>query len=209
VLAEAGPVAVLEGGEDPVSGEEPGGQIGERHAGLGQGSVLLAGDADDPAHALGDQVVATAMAVGAGRAEAAHRAVDQSGVHRGQGLVADAQALGHPRPVVLDEDVGRPGQALDQLDARRLLEVDGQALLVAVDRHEARAVAVPSDRALPARRLALAGRLELDDLGPEIGEVHGAEGRGHGLGEVDDAEAGQGLHATAPVARSAAISDAP
>src|SRR3989304_9196045 len=43
--------------------------------------------------------------------------------------------------------------------------------------------------------LALARRLDLDDVGAQVGEVHRAERRRHGLGEVDDPEALERLHA--------------
>ena len=62
-LPEARALAVLERAENPVGREEPGAEVGQRHAGL-RGRVLVPRHADDSAHALGDQVVAAARRIG-------------------------------------------------------------------------------------------------------------------------------------------------
>src|SRR5919106_2778090 len=59
-LPLAGALAVLERAQDAVGAEEAGREIAHRHARLGWRSVLVARHADDPAHALRDQVVAAA-----------------------------------------------------------------------------------------------------------------------------------------------------
>ena len=95
-LPEARALAVLERAQDPVGREEPGAEVGQRHAGL-RGRVLVPRHADDPAHALGDQVIAAARRVRARAAEAAHRAVDEPRIHRRERLVARGPAA-PPRP---------------------------------------------------------------------------------------------------------------
>ena len=69
----------------------------------------------------------------------------------------------------------------------RVLEVERDRLLAAVDRSEVLAVAAVHRRPL-AHRVAL-GRLDLDDLGAEVGEQHAAERAGGDLAELDDLEA--------------------
>ena len=196
-LPRARALAVLQRAEDPVGGEESGAEVGERHARLRR-RALLARDADDPAHALRDQVVAAPRRIRARPAETAHRAVDEPWVHGAERVVAEPQALGHAGPVVLDEDVGALRQPLDDLHAFRALEVHGEPTLAAVHRHERRAVAVLRDRGQLARGLARARRLDLDHVGAHVGEVHRAEGGGHGLGEVDDPDALERFHGVIP-----------
>src|SRR5262249_53616580 len=67
------------------------------------------------------------------------------------------------------------------------LQVEHDAALPAVHRVEARAVAAGRARHLP-RRVA-GGRLDLDDVGAQVSEEHGAVGTGHPLRDVEDADA--------------------
>src|SRR4030095_10736128 len=83
----------------------------------------------------------------------------------------------------------------DQGDSLGPLEVHREVALAAVHGHEGRAVAALVDGAQVTRGLPFARRLELDDIRAQVGQVHRAVGRRHRLGEVDDAQAGQGLHA--------------
>ncbi len=70
------------------------------------------------------------------------------------------------------------------------LQVQGEALLVAVDGEEVRRLAA-HERRPAARVVALAGLLDLDHLGAHVAQRHGAEGPGEHAGEVDDPHAGQ------------------
>src|SRR5207253_7557394 len=128
-----------------------------RQAGLRRRPVLVAGDAHDAAHALGDEVVAAAMRVGARGPEAGDRAVDQAWVDRPELVPVDAQAPRGAGTIVLHEHVGGLHQAMDDLDARRPLEIDGDPALAAVHREEGAAVAVLAGRA--AAHVLAAGRL--------------------------------------------------
>jgi len=99
----------------------------------------------------------------------------------------------HARPEVLHEHVG----ALDEppRDGATLgpLEVEGEAALVAVREQEEDAHAVLEE--VGARPVALpqpaAGRLDLDDVGAEVGEELDARWPEQELGEGDDADAGE------------------
>src|SRR6185369_4532537 len=80
VLALAGLLAVLERAQDAVGAEEPRREVGERDARLRR-RALLAGDADDAAHPLRDEVIAAAARVGAGITESGDRAVHEPWVY--------------------------------------------------------------------------------------------------------------------------------
>ena len=68
------------------------------------------------------------------------------------------------------------------------LQVDHEAALGAVDLEEAATLAV--QRRGVAHAVA-AGRLDLEDVGPQVGEDHGAVRAGDVFGEVGDSNAGQ------------------
>ena len=85
VLAFAGALGVAQRGQDGHGGVHAGEQVGHRHAHLLRAAaevVALAGDAHQPAHALDRVVVAGAVAVGPGLAEAGDAAVDEPRVER-------------------------------------------------------------------------------------------------------------------------------
>src|SRR5204863_7685988 len=128
--------------QDAVRAEEPGRQVAERNPRLGGCAVLLAGDADDAAHALRDEVVAAARRVRSRAAEARDGAVDEARIEAPQRVVVDAETAGRAGPVILHEDVGRANQPMHHLDALGRLEVERDPALVAVDGHERAAVAV-------------------------------------------------------------------
>jgi len=90
----------------------PGGDVGDRGAGLDRlAAGALAGDAHQPAHALGDEVEAAKLRIGSGAAEAGERAIDQPGVALAQIVIAEAE-LGHRVvAVILDQHVGIGEQA--------------------------------------------------------------------------------------------------
>ena len=73
------------------------------------------------------------------------------------------------------------------LGALRLLQVDDEALLVAVDAEEIVALAGDEGREMPGL-VAAAGRLDLQHLGAEIAEALGAERPGQHPRQIDDPE---------------------
>ena len=90
---------------------------------------------------------------------------------------------------VVDEGVRAARQALQDLAAARFLQVQRQAALVAAEGLVEEAVAVFGVGQDMAAHLA-AGLvvLDLDDVGAEVGEVHGAEGGRAVLFDGDDGE---------------------
>src|SRR5437667_273487 len=121
-LAAAGALALEQRDEDAVREEHARGEIGHGNADAHRALARQAGDRHEAAHALGDLVVARAIAVRARLAEARDAAVHEARVDLAQRLVVDAEAVLDVRAEVLDEAVSPHGQALEDLDQPPLLE---------------------------------------------------------------------------------------
>jgi len=93
-----------------------------------------------------------------------------------------SQPVQHARPIILDQDI-RP---VHQVEQRRtvglLLQVQHHRPLVAVPRHEGRALAVHEGRHRAGG--VAGGRLDLDHLGAVVGQQHGAVRAGQMAGQV-------------------------
>ena len=155
----------------------------------------MAGDRHDAAHRLDLAVVGGGGALGAGLAEARHRAIDEPRVQPRQHLVADAHPVHDAGAEVLHHHVGLGGEAVHDLDRLGLGEVEGEIALVGVDGHPGgghvarRPLLVERAAAhvLPARPL------DLDHVGAEQRQLVAAEGACEHLREVEDADAGEGF----------------
>jgi hypothetical protein len=113
-------------------------------------------------------------------------------VARAKRIGLEAETGPGGRPVVVDEQVGRRQQAIERGATIVGLQVEHDAALVAVDAHEVRAEAVgrvAPPRRPPAPRLVARRRLDLDDVGAEIGEEHRGERPGQDSAGVDDPDA--------------------
>ena len=99
---------------------------------------------------------------------------------------SQAHLLQAPGAEVLDQHLGAFGQAEQDVDGVRLAQIQGQALLVAgIDLPVAIHPAI-----LPgAQRIALAGGLDLDDLGPEVGQLQAQHVAGDQPRKVEHADA--------------------
>jgi hypothetical protein len=89
-------------------------------------------------------------------------------------------------PEALHEDVSARDQAPEDLEPAVRLEIQGEALLVAVHRHERGALVTPIRRGPRAGVVAPSRAFHLDDLGPHVAEDLRAEGAGDILCEVRD-----------------------
>src|SRR5262249_22208804 len=90
------------------------------------------GNGHESAHPLRDLIVAGTVSIRTALAEAGDRAVHQTRIDFGQGLVVDAEPLLDVGPEVLDDDVGARGDLFDDLDPARVLEVERHRPLVPV-----------------------------------------------------------------------------
>src|SRR5690606_28850045 len=113
--------------------------------------------------------VARPRRVGAALPVAADPRVDQRRLLAPQRLGPEAPALHRAGPEVLDEHVVLERQAPGQLAAARLAQVQRDAALVARDAAPPVRGAALVERAPGPDGIAL-GRLDLDDLGPEVRE---------------------------------------
>src|SRR5204862_17370 len=88
-----------------------------------------------------------------------------------------------PRRAGRAPDVALADERPEYRLARRSLEVQGDALLVAVHGHEVRRLAAREGRPAP-RVVALPRLFDLDDLGAHVAQNHRAEGSGKDAGEI-------------------------
>jgi hypothetical protein len=171
-------------GEGGDSGVHPGAQVADRQAGAHRLAADLAGERHAPAQRLDDHVERRAVAVGPVEPEAGERGDDQPRVQLAQHVRADAELLHRAGPEVLHHRVGRAHQPQQRLAARVGLQVDADALLVAVHRQVVGAVAVDEVRADLPGGVAV-GRLDLDHTGAEVAEDLRGERAREVLGQVD------------------------
>ena len=198
LLASAGLVAVMQGGQDRGHGVHAAHDVGDADPDLVGLALDRAGQAHDPAQALGQVVVAGARRVGTGLAEAGDRAVDQARavvleVGVGEAVLGQAADL-----EVLHQDVAAGDQAARQGLAFGLRDIKGQGAFVAV-----RAEVVGGLRGVLARLVLEEGRapfagvvafarpLDLDDVAAQVAEQLGAGRAREDTGQVEDAEAGE------------------
>ena len=130
-----------------------------------------------------------AVAVGSILPEPGDAGVDQSGVLLGQRLVVDAELVLHIRPIVLHQDVGILHQSFQHLDAARMLQIQGERALVAMQVLEVRAPAGPESVFGSVR----CRHLNLDDVGAPVGELLDARRTGTDTGQIDHTQVRQGF----------------
>jgi hypothetical protein len=138
--------------------------------------------------------VGGALRVGAALAVARHRAVHQPRVERAQRVGPEPEALHDARAEVLDHHVGLRGELLDDRDGLRVFQVQRQAALAGVELAEIGAVTLSRGvgaQRVPQAHVVALGRLDLDDVGPQVGKQARAVGAGKHDGEVEHAHAGE------------------
>ena len=182
--------ATVKRGQCPDRAFEARDEVEQRHAGLRRRPVGIAGDGHQPADRLGEQVVGRSVRIGAG--EAAHGGDHHARMARAERIGLEPQVGGGRRAVVVHEQVGRGEEPVEGDAAVIGAQVEDDPALVAVDRREVGTAAVgrvaPPWRA-PGAGLVARRRLDLDDVGAEVGEEHGGERAGQHPAEVDDPDA--------------------
>ena len=106
-------------------------------------------------------------------------------------VIAQAPFLQSPGPEILEDHVDPVGHAPHQVPPCFLPQVDSHRPLVAGDGRPPEALAL-SGEAPRAHRVALPGRLDLDDLGPVITQELSGEGTGDEVAQFEDPKPGQG-----------------
>ena len=170
-------LAPTERGEDRCCRMEAGQYVDDRDAHLHGLTVGLAGDRHQAALGLHGEVV-TRPVTRLARTEAADRAVDDTGPALAHSLVVEPQPRCAAGAKVLDHDVGACAQLERELTTIRILQIQGDAALAAVDREEVGGLASRERRAPRARLVSAGGVLDLDDIGSQVGERHRRVGAG-------------------------------
>jgi hypothetical protein len=119
-------------------------------------------------------------------AEASDRRVDETRVVSSQLSGPQPEPLHHAGTKVLDEYIGLRGEAAADVYAFGFRQIDGDAALAAVLLAEERSETV-AFLSPPARTVA-GRRLDLDDVGAEVGEHPRAMRAGHIPAEVNDTD---------------------
>ena len=176
IAAAAGPLALVQRGEDSHDRIDAGEDIGDRNPGALGLAIRRPGQVHDPAHALSHQVVARAGGIGPGLAEAGDRAIDQARAFLAQAGIVEAE-FGEPANLeILDQHVRARRQLANDAPPVLALEIDLDRAFAAIGGVEiggtemAAVLALDEGRAPAPRVVTGAFALDLDHVGAEIGE---------------------------------------
>src|SRR5207249_12340595 len=134
------------------------------------GTVGSAGDALQAAFGLHHGVVPRLAFSRSGVTVTRDGAVHESGVARRERRVIKAELAERAWPEVFHHHVALGDQPVENRSPFRLLEVERDAFLVAIDAQEVRALALEERRAPRARIVALARLLNLDHARAHVAE---------------------------------------
>ena len=187
-LALARFLAFQKSDQDAQRRVKPGRQIGDGNADAHRALARKPGDGHQPPHALGDLIETGALGVGAVLAEAGDAGKDDAGVDGLQAFVIDAEAVFDIGAEIFHHHVGLFRQPHENLQPAGGLQIKRDAPLVAVDVLEIGSIA---GAAHALGGVDFLGRLDLDHVGPPIGQLaHRRRARAH-AGEIKDGEAGK------------------
>ena len=167
-------------------------EIGQRGAQAHRQTTGLAGHVHQPGDRLHDRVVRRPSGVGAALPEGRGAGVDDLWIDGAHGFVPDTQAIHRAGAEVLDDHIGSLGHAQKNRLAGGRLQIETQASLVPVLRHELHAFAIDELVTEVAGQVTARRLLDLDDVGAQITEQHGADRAGRHDAQVEDGVAAQG-----------------
>ncbi len=193
-LAAAGGGAVDDGGQQPHQRPHCPADVGHLDAQRRRADLGAAAVAERARQGQVVDVVAGAVAQGAGLAIAGQGTIDDGRVDRSQRLVANAQPVHDARPELLDDDVVAGGhQPAHGGVGLRLFQVEGHGALVAVeDAMPGGGVTIEGRQ--KADHVRPRGRLDADDIRAQVGQDHRGVGAGQERGEVEDFEGAEWGH---------------
>src|SRR5262249_6431666 len=137
-------LALEQRGQYAHSAEEPGGEVSHGNADPHRTFTRRAGDRHQPAHALRDLIEAGALVIGAVLAEAGDAAIDDARIDLSHALVVNAELRLDVGTEILDDDVGLGSKAVEDLKTLRILQVQRDRPLVAVQILEVGPLARPA-----------------------------------------------------------------
>ena len=184
VHALARRLAAAQGGDHESRSERPAKDIRKEQTGTGRRAVTIAKEGGEPAHLLNSRPVCDIITLRPSLSEPGKRDHHNARVDLTQLVVANTQLWQHAWREVFDDHVGVPGEPQEDVLAQWVVEFEGETSLVPVALVvEARAVpwliaGVAVGVGTHARRwgdgrapgVQPASRLDLDDVGTEVGE---------------------------------------
>src|SRR2546430_4132207 len=188
-LALAGALTRVQGGGDRERGEHARDHVRLRDADHDRIAPGLAGEAHDPAHSLHDEVVRGPRATRTVLPEPADVAQDRARIDPAHAFVGKAEARERAGTEVLDDDVAFLDEPLEHALAVRILEVDGHAALVAIDREVVRGDPLDAGRRPLTCLVTRPGHLDLDHVRAVIAEHERAVRPRQRAREIEDAYA--------------------
>lgn len=173
ILPPAGPVAGEQGGDDSDDSLVSASQDVRDHGrdDVRRRAVPAAAEPQDACHSDEIDIMSRPAGVGAGLSVARDRAADDAGIELAHRLVVHAPAFERPRAVSLQDNIHLLRQAVENLLALVLLNIESDGLLVAVEADVMR-LRIAGHH---AEHLAGAARyLDGYHLGAEVSQDHGA-----------------------------------
>ena len=184
-LSLARALPLVEGRQYADGGEEAGGDVAQAGPRPHGRPARVSGNAEHAPHPLHDHVQGRPLGVGPRLSEAGDGGVDEPGIVAPQHLVPQAQSVHGPRAEVLQHHVRSLGHLNKQLPAPGRRQVQGHAPLAPVDAHEVGAV-IAHERPVASGLVSRARLLDLDNVGAQVRQHHGAEGAGQDPAQVQD-----------------------
>src|SRR3990172_3014205 len=132
LLAPAGALPLVEGGDGAGDSREGGALVRHGHAVAHRALLRVAGDGDRAAHGLDAEIVGGAVTVGPQGAEAGDGGADNARIDGAERLIVQPQPLGYARAEVVDYDIRGADKVVQHLAPFGLGDVQRQALLAAV-----------------------------------------------------------------------------
>jgi hypothetical protein len=162
--------------------------VSQRHFDGGGPALLAALQEGHPGETLDDGIIGGCVGRMSFGTEAANRAVNNLGIETPDVGVANAEAVGDAGAIILDHRIGFDREAAHQIAAVLLLQIDDNAALVAIEIQKS--CGDPAFGRTPELPAGIAlRRLDLDDIGAEVAELHRAKGSRDDLGQVQNAKA--------------------
>ena len=166
MLAPAGALALVQGGQDADGAVQPGARVADGRSGLEGLGLECAREAQGSTRGLSDHVEAHVVLVWT-LAKTLDLRVDQAGIDLPDNVIAEAQPLDGAGGEILDHDVGLLQHLRENLATAWAAEVQGDAAFVGVEQHEVVRIHPRLVGGSTAPLVAAPGILDFDDIGAQ------------------------------------------
>ncbi len=178
--------------QDHLHGDEPHRLVGHHHRQIPRLARRAMVERGHARGALDDRIVRGLLRIAAVLAETEHPAVDDARIDCPHFVIGELQARHRRRPHIPHEHVRAPDETQERLIAGRLLQIQHERALVAVQVQELRTHAGGDAQAADRASQVTRRTFHLDDLGAVIRQCLGRERTHDDRCEVDDAYAFEG-----------------